>query len=80
MHRAVAGGAEGGKASGVSGATTERGGEQGHGPAYAARRIRQGGGRGPATYAARCVRFVKVEVVVKGEEGSDSRPKRQRAK
>ena len=48
-HRAVARGAGGGKASGVGGATTERGGEQGHGPAYAARRSRQGGG-----HAIRC--------------------------
>ena len=89
VRRTLARGAGSGKASGAGGATTERGGEQGRGPAYAVRRFRQGGGRA----TRRCRQgggcgfppmpsdaFVKTETVVKEEEGSGSRPKRQRTK
>ena len=88
-HRAVARGAGGGKASGGGGATTERGGGQGRSRLYAARRFRQGGGH--ATSPCRQKEegavppmpsdaFPKTEAVVKEEEGSGSRPKRQRTK
>ena len=88
MRRAVARGAGGGKASGVGGATTERGGGQGHGPGYPpgafvkeedmppAPVVKEEGAVPPMPSDA----FVKTEPVVKEEERSGSRPKRQRSK
>ena len=84
MRRAYAGGAGGGGAGGG-------GRKPGHPPCRAVRRQPQGGGHGPA-YAARRAfvkgegavppmppdAFVKLEDVVKEEEGSGGRPKRQR--
>ena len=70
MRRAIAGGAGGGGTGGG-------GGGPGHAPCRAVRRhsLKEEGTVPPMPPDA----FVKVEVVVKEEEGSDSRPKRLRA-
>ena len=81
MRRAVARGTRGGKE--IGGATPERGGGQAHGPAYATYMppgsFVKEAGVVPSMPPNALVK-VEVEVVVKEEQRSDRRPKRQRTK